>query len=212
MSTEPQIPQVADLRRTLMALKDEIFYSLNCIQVGRLVAFDPLTQQATIQLLIKRVVQGVPVDYPLLVNCPAFVYSGGAFTVTVPYQPGDPCMVLFCDRDIDNWFVSGQGAEPNSPRAHDLSDGFALLGFRPLTQPVLNFPMTQAVTRNATAKVGVDITDTVVLENSTGSLRSALTALCTALTSWTDTRGDTPNPATVTAINAVKTQIQGILK
>lgn len=51
--------------------------------------------------------------------------------MTFPAVAGDPCLVLFCDRDIDNWFI---GQSPNTPpateRIHDLSDGIALVGIR----------------------------------------------------------------------------------
>jgi hypothetical protein len=48
----------------------------------------------------------------------------------MPIQSGDTCLVLFCDRDLDNWFESGQITTLNSNRVHDLSDGVALVGIR----------------------------------------------------------------------------------
>ena len=50
----------------------------------------------------------------------------------VPFEvnPGDPCLVVFADIDIDAWFESGEPQEPKSARKHALSDGFAFVGFR----------------------------------------------------------------------------------
>ena len=45
-------------------------------------------------------------------------------------RPGDACLVIFADIDIDSWFATGEVAEPRSGRKHSLSDGFAFVGFR----------------------------------------------------------------------------------
>lgn len=51
----------------------------------------------------------------------------------------------------------------------------------------------------------------VAIYNGGGSLLTALDALMAALTGWVNTGGSTPNPATVTALNAVKAQIDALL-
>ena len=50
----------------------------------------------------------------------------------VPFEvnPGDPCLVIFADIDIDAWFESGEPQEPKSARKHALSDGFAFVGWK----------------------------------------------------------------------------------
>jgi hypothetical protein len=50
----------------------------------------------------------------------------------IPFEinPGDACLVIFSDVDIDNWFETGEASAPNSPRRHSLSDGFAFVGFK----------------------------------------------------------------------------------
>lgn len=153
MSTPLQSPAQFDLRRTLLALKDEIFYSFNCIQIGEVVSFDTAKQTARVKLLIRRVVLGRPTDYPILADCPVFIYSGGVGSIAMPVAPGDPCLVLFCDRDIDNWFVSGQVSGPNSPRAHDLSDGLVLVGFRPVTKAISDYNPNQITLRHPLVQI-----------------------------------------------------------
>ena len=53
-------------------------------------------------------------------------------SMPVPFEvnPGDACLVIFADRDIDAWFESGEAEVPPSGRMHNLSDGFAFVGFR----------------------------------------------------------------------------------
>lgn len=239
-----------DLRQVLLEFKKELFYSFNCHQVGQITAFDAVTQQAQVQLMVQRVVfntvqtsggnlQLTPtiVDYPVLVNCPVFCMTGGGYVLTMPVAVGDPCLLLFNDRDIDNWFTAGTGGPPNTSRAHDLSDGFALVGFRNMQSLVTSYATNAAELRtkdntgkvsiaqalseliNATEvklKVGTTIIDLdtskIGIQNATTSLKTILDNLISALTAWVDTGGQTPNPATVTALNAVKTTSDSLLK
>ena len=102
------------------AFKQEIFHSLHCALPGNIISFDPETQTASIQPAVK--LGSLP--YPVLTDVPVFM--------PVPFEinPGDACLVIFSDVDIDNWFETGETAAPNSPRRHSLSDGFAFVGWR----------------------------------------------------------------------------------
>ena len=46
--------------------------------------------------------------------------------------PGDECLVVFADRCINSWWYQGGVQPPEEIRFHDLSDGFAFVGFRSL--------------------------------------------------------------------------------
>jgi hypothetical protein len=102
------------------ALKQEIFHSLHCALPGNIISFDPDRQTASIQPAAK--VGSLP--YPVLTDVPVFM--------PVPFEinPGDACLVIFSDVDIDNWLETGEASAPNSPRRHSLSDGFAFVGFK----------------------------------------------------------------------------------
>ena len=102
------------------ALKQEIFYSLHCALPGNILSFDPETQPASIQPAVKL----GSLLYPVLTDVPVFM--------PIPFEinPGDACLVIFSDIDIDAWFETGEASVPNSPRSHSLSDGFAFVGFR----------------------------------------------------------------------------------
>ena len=102
------------------ALKQEIFRSLHCALPGNVVSFDPDTQTASIQPAVK--LGSLP--YPVLTDVPVFM--------PVPFEinPGDACLVIFSDVDIDNWFETGEASAPRSARRHSLSDGFAFVGFK----------------------------------------------------------------------------------
>lgn len=72
----------------------------------------------------------IPVKMPLLVDCPLHFPSGGGCTLTFPVKKGDECLVVFASRCIDAWWQSGGIQEQAEFRMHDLSDGFAFVGFR----------------------------------------------------------------------------------
>ena len=93
--------------------------SLHCALPGNVVSFDAETRRAEIQ-------PGVKVGsmaYPILADVPVFM--------PVPFEvrPGDACLVVFSDVDIDKWLETGEAAVPGSARRHSLSDGFAFVGF-----------------------------------------------------------------------------------
>ena len=103
------------------ALKKEIFSSLHCALPGTVVSFDAEKQTAEIQPAGK----AGSAAYPVLPDVPVFM--------PVPFEvrPGDACLVVFADIDIDAWFAAGRASVPGSARRHSLSDGFAFVGFKP---------------------------------------------------------------------------------
>lgn len=134
-----------DLPSVLSNLKSDILKSINCINIGTIQAFDITSQTATIKLSIKRIIS-IAADgsktlqeRPLLLECPCFILSGGGAYINMPISEGDGCLVLFNDRDIDNWFIGGDDEAPNTIRMHDISDGFALVGIFNSTNFISDF-------------------------------------------------------------------------
>lgn len=82
---------------------------------------------ATVQLMITQVMRGgEALELPPLVDVPVGFYRGGGFCVTVPVKAGDEGLVIFAERCIDGWYVSGQQSAPLDTRFHDYSDAFFL--------------------------------------------------------------------------------------
>lgn len=69
-------------------------------------------------------------DLPLLTDVPFFVLGCGDYCITAPIKEGDECLVVFADMCIDGWWQNGDIQNQIDLRRHDLSDGFALVGFR----------------------------------------------------------------------------------
>lgn len=126
-------PQLDDV---LQAVKDDVLATINKINIGIIQNFFPEDQTAEIQIAIKRIssisLEGVVTykEVPLLVDCPTIILSGGAGALTFPISQGDECLVLFNDREIDNWFAYGGVQTTITQRVHHISDGIALVGLR----------------------------------------------------------------------------------
>ena len=127
-----------DLDDVLAELKNSIFATLNCVQIGRIENIND-NQTVGIALQVKRRVRGQEIaNYPLLVDCPYFVLQGGGAYIDMPIKTGDYCIVLFNDRNIDDWWDTANVKEPADRRKHNLSDGLAIVGINPSTNVLEN--------------------------------------------------------------------------
>lgn len=110
---------------------------------GQIESFDDATQTATVLPAVKKRTylegkQGHK-EYPPIVNVPViFPFASIAgFAITMPIQPGDPCLIFFSQHGIDNWHNNGGIQEPEegiSARHHSLTDAFVLFAPSPLPQ------------------------------------------------------------------------------
>lgn len=127
----PNSIQYAD-QQTLSSLMQlmqlETLSTINCHQVGEIVSFNASNQTAEVQIKMLKPYNGELKSYPILIDCPCIVLGGGKGRITFPIQAGDSCVVLFNDRDIDNWFSGGQTMQPRTNRMHSFSDAIALVG------------------------------------------------------------------------------------
>jgi phage baseplate assembly protein gpV len=118
------------LRVAMDGLKSGLWTSMP----GIVQSFSASAITATVQIAIKGVVHTPDgkaqfVNMPLLVDVPVHFPRGGGCTLTFPVAKGDECLVVFAARAIDGWWQSGGIQAPVEPRIHDLSDGFAFVGF-----------------------------------------------------------------------------------
>lgn len=131
-----QKPTPPSLQATLDQHKREVQMSINCARIGVIKAFDAANQTVTVAVAQQQVSsvspQGVRtiMAIPELYVLPVVFPSGGGFTLTFPVKVGDECLVVFNDRELDNWLTSGAGSTPTTGRLHDLSDGIAIVGLR----------------------------------------------------------------------------------
>ncbi|NPS37572.1 hypothetical protein HPT15_13195 [Pseudomonas aeruginosa] len=148
---------------------------------GIIQSFDAAAMTCTVQPAIQALVRDEagnlsPVNLPLLLDCPVQFPAGGGCTLTFPVKPNDECLVVFASRCIDSWWQSGGIQAQAELRMHDLSDGFALLGFRSQPRVIGAVSTSSAQLRSDDGVAFVEINPTTHAVNATTTGPMALTA------------------------------------
>ena len=209
MNTAPLSSIAApDMRLVLDTWMNNSALKLNCHRIGTIVSFDSTKQTASVQIASLAVFGDKIVPYPVLTQCPVFVPSGGNGCLTMPVSPGDSCLVLFNDRDIDNWYESGAVTAPNTARTHDLSDGLVIVGFRHQANPIPDYSVDVEL-RNNTAIVGLEDNGKISIRNQDTTLKTVMTTLITALNKLDE---KSPRGSASVQINDVNVLIYQLLK
>lgn len=169
----------------LQSLKTSILTNLHKVKIGQIQSFDPTTFSATVQVVFQRVMNdGIIKNYPLLTKCPVLTFQGGGAALELPIAAGDQCLVLFADRNIDAWFQNGGVQPPPDSRMHDLSDAIAIVG--------LNYAGSGAIPQLSSsearlmwkgAKVGINSSGLVTIQNQAQNLATILSTLLSAMAS-----------------------------
>ena len=128
--TDKISPDLGKLLERIIGIASNRF---KCHRIGKIVSFDKTKMTVTVRLLDKFMFRGNQEDFVQLSQVPLIVYATNTSGLTLGNVVGAECMVHFNDTDTDNWFVTGESYEPNSPRQHDIADGFAEL--RPFSTP-----------------------------------------------------------------------------
>jgi hypothetical protein len=107
-------------------------------------------------------------EIPLLVDVPVYFPRAGGYCLTIPVKAGDECLVVFADCCIDAWWQSGGIQNQVDKRRHDLSDGFAIVGFTSQARKVTNYSADTIQLRNdaGTDYIEIDGSTVNVIANS----------------------------------------------
>ncbi|MEE3504827.1 Gp138 family membrane-puncturing spike protein [Pseudomonas sp. 10C3] len=106
-------------------------------------------------------------NYPLLLDCPVQFPSGGGCTLTFPVAVGDECLVVFASRCIDSWWQSGGIQTQAELRMHDLSDGFAQLGYRSQPHVISGISLSAAQLRTDDGAAFIEVSSATHVINIT---------------------------------------------
>ena len=119
----------------LEALRENINYNLNCIKIATVDTFYPDDLTVSCQVANKRVVGLKPdgnqilQDYPLIF---ANFFGWGNVGATFPIEKGMEGILLFNDREIETWFLTGQSGNLAYDRCHSMSDAIFICGVHSL--------------------------------------------------------------------------------
>lgn len=202
MANRSNIPiENPDLTTILNLVKREIKAEMNCVSIGKIQAFDATNMTATITINYQKVlkngttnskgdVRDVIIEYPVLVRVPVVILNGGGGYLTFPITAGDQCILMFCDRDIDNWMKTESASQPpNSMRLHDLTDAIALVGIKSFQSPISNYSTTNVEMKHLTGDISLyDQHEERLVPPGTGPIP---TLLSTAPSGWVFMYGQT---------------------
>jgi len=181
----PGVDEQTQQRETI----DRAMMRINTTIPGQVVSFDAERQTITAIPAIKMrtYIDEVEnfVDLPPIPNIPIlfpFVSVAG-FALTFPIRPGDPCLLHFSQRAIDNWHDRG-GIQPpeegEGSRHHDLTDAIAEFsptslpntfeGWEPNGIEIRNRAKTSRVTvRDNNAEI--QVASTIIQVNADGTIK-----------------------------------------
>ena len=216
--TDYQFPKATPQLRDLLDMYGkQVSQNLNCHLIAQVESFDKMKNTITASCALKRLYSdGTIAEFPKFTDVPIITLFGGNSFLSFPVKKGDWCLLLFCDRDIDSWWYSGEVREPNSPRYHALSDAVALVGLRPATEVLaltddaatLHAGDVPLVLKNDNGQIKISTDGKSSISNSITSLKTVLDSLMTALTTLAvDPGSHIILPTTATAINNAKAQL-----
>lgn len=102
---------------------------------AKIISYDYTKRKASVQPVInKKLTNDEEFEMPIISSVPVvFPHSGGA-SLIFPVKPNDFCLLVFCERNIDNWKQTGLQVAPFDLRKFSLSDAVAIMGVLPFTE------------------------------------------------------------------------------
>lgn len=127
-----------DLSAVIKYTNNSILQKLNCIKPAIVQSFDAESLTVNVQIAEKKIIginkdgTNKVADYPeikakICYACPFITY---------PIEQGQECLLLFSDREIESWFITGQAQTPSYTRMHSITDAFAIFGIRSIPQMI----------------------------------------------------------------------------
>ena len=121
------------LIQTLQAVIDAKLCDLHTSMPAEIVSYDHAKNLAVVQPLLKRKYknEAEAVLLPNISNVPVAFPRMGPAHLRLPIKPGQTGQLVFNERSIDGWLVSGGQIDPQDPRKHSLSDAVFYPGLVP---------------------------------------------------------------------------------
>lgn len=179
-------------------------------------SFDPATQTIEAQPTIQRKISGELVDLPLLIDVPIRYMKSSKYSISFPIEIGDHVFIVFAERSIDTWLLSGEIQAPGDIRRHSLSDAFAIPMMYAQTEVIPSFDSSNMVIKanNGTSKITISDSGNVDIETTSDTTIESLTKISIAapvieLTAATsiDITAPTINITGATALNMLSSTI-----
>lgn len=127
------LSQKTTIYSLLQAMKDTINYNMNCIKVATVIEFNPELLTVKCRVNNKRQKQINTQGNQIIENYPdifakVHFFGWGNVGSIYPIEPGMEGLLLFNDRELESWFLTGENEKLAYDRCHDLSDALFICG------------------------------------------------------------------------------------
>lgn len=124
----PVLPEM--IRRALESRLND----LNVACPGTVVSFDPATQTATIQPVVRGLIPNddgdlIGEDLPPIPNVPVLMFRTSTLSITSPMAKGDTVLLIFNTRAPTEWRTTGETGTPADARLHGIGYPVAIPGY-----------------------------------------------------------------------------------
>lgn len=215
--------------------QDAIMSRINCHNIGRILEFDSATQTCTVEMMqIKQFNDQFLIPAPIT-QVPLIILGAGGGHITMPNPEGTICLLLFLDRNIDNFMETGEQYTPDTSRMHDFTDCIALTTFTTLANPIQNYDedaitifnegLIEEVEKLSYIKIypniiqiatadgaNIALNDKVSINNSTQDLGALIQALLTACEGIATVNGGALTAASKQAFTNLKSEFEQLIK
>ena len=165
------LSQKTTIYSLLQALKDTINYNMNCVKVATVIEFNSELLTVKCRVNNKRQKQLNKQGNQILENYPdifakVHFYGWGDVGSIYPIEPGMEGLLLFNDRELESWFLTGGNEKLAYDRCHDLSDALFICGLH--SQPKIPLvPYLEACLHIYYKDSDVQIRDKSIIANTT---------------------------------------------
>lgn len=133
-----QLAGEPDLTTVLKSVINKVGLELNCVRVGIIQSFNDEDLTAQVLITNKRTL-GINQDGTQATRDYAVITAKICYCcpfITYPIEPGEECVLLFNDRELESWFLTGEVQPEAYQRMHDLTDCIAIVGLRSLARMI----------------------------------------------------------------------------
>jgi hypothetical protein len=151
-------------------LIDIALRNVNTAMPGEIVSYEPSLNTAVIKPAFTRTyTDGTIVEIPNLEDVPIAFPRSGTAAITFPLKAGDSVLLVFCQRNIEQWKLFGGTVTPDT-RKFNLSDAVAIPGVYSASNPIPIEPDKFAM-RNLFSKIFLSQNGDIEIEGLLGRIK-----------------------------------------
>jgi len=113
-----------------MGFRANIMNTHTCLP-GEIQSYDSVKLTCSVRLGISPVIDDQPEEYPIISGVPVVFPRTKNGGITFPLSAGDSALIVFSERNLDQWRTFGPGQPPLDGRIFDINDAIAIPGFFP---------------------------------------------------------------------------------